>query len=193
MTSSVLATLASQLLPLKPATGEPAAGQAAVIILLSENTELSLLYTKRSEFLRHHAGEVCFPGGMWEPGDRDLAATAVREMTEEIGLAPESITLLGRLESAQTRAGTQVMPFVASYDARASLQANPAELDAIFHVPLRSFFGEIEQQLDHFELAGKSYSLPAYHYQGFRIWGFTALITARFLRLVEQLAVKDLT
>ena len=191
--ANLFASLSNQLLPLAQPQDTELQGQAAVIVLLSLGAEPSILYTQRSSRLRHHPGEVSFPGGMWEPGDASLAATAVREMEEEIGLPASAIQLIGRLERGQTRAGTLVTPFVASFDSAWPLAPNPAELDCIFHVPLKSFFGEIPQQLDHFEHGGRRYQLPAYQYQGYRIWGFTAAVTARFLRLVEQLEAKNLT
>ncbi len=186
-------SLADQLLPIEQPAAAGLKGQAAVIVLIAQGVQPSLLYTQRSQRLRHHPGEVSFPGGMWEPGDANLAATAVRETEEEIGLPASAIQLLGRLEQGQTRAGTQVTPFVASYDANWPLQPNPAELDQIFHVPLRSFFDEIVVEQDHFEHQGRRYALPAYPYQGYRIWGFTAAVTSRILRLVEQLQAKKLT
>lgn len=183
MTSPLLAHLSRQLLPLDhPATAEfPLSGQAAVLILFSQSPEPSILYTKRAAHLRQHAGEVCFPGGMWEPGDEDLSMTAVRETWEEIGLPPENIHLLGKLEPSQTRAGTWVTPFVASFDSGYSLSPNTNELESIFTIPLHRFEKGIQIRLDRFERAGHFYQIPVYSDQGYEIWGFTAAVTARLL------------
>lgn len=178
-------SLQADLLPLTQPESADLQGQAAVLLLLSRDLQPQILYTKRSANLRHHPGEVSFPGGMWEPGDPDLIATALRETCEEIGLPGSAVELLGALPRSQTRAGTWVTPFVASFDARIRLQPNFDELESIFNVPLNQFFGAIPQAWDEFEYQGRRYSLPVYHFEGYRIWGYTAAVTARLLRLVE--------
>lgn len=183
MISPLLAQLRRHLLPLHQPQTEvlPLVGQAAVLVLISESLEPSLLYTKRALHLRQHAGEVCFPGGMWEPGDKDLSRTALRETWEEIGLPVQGIQLLGKLEPNQTRAGTLVTPFVATYDSAHPLFPNREELDSIFTIPLRRFAEGIQIRMDHFENAGRRYQIPVYSDQGYEIWGFTAAVTARLL------------
>ena len=159
---------------------------AAVILLLSRGDNPALLFTKRALHLRNHPGEVCFPGGMREPGDIDLLATALREMEEEIGLPAGEVQVLGRLPEAYTRAGTRVTPFVASFDASYPLVASLSELDSIFMVPLSLFGQGLLVREDVFEREGRSYKIPVYHYQGYEIWGFTAAVTARFLHLMTE-------
>ena len=158
--------------------------QAAVLVLISENDNPAILYTKRAAHLRQHPGEVCFPGGMWEPGDRDLFVTAQREVHEEIGLPASGIKLLGRLPQSHTRAGTPVTPFIASFDAGLPLYASPNELDSIFLVPLSIFKDGIQVREDTFEREGRMLQIPVYHYQGYEIWGFTAAVTAQVLGLL---------
>ncbi|PUA30948.1 MAG: coenzyme A pyrophosphatase [Cellvibrio sp. 79] len=161
------------------------------MLLLSHGDNPALLFTRRALHLRNHPGEVCFPGGMREPDDIDLLATALREMEEEIGLPANEVQVLGRLPEAYTRAGTQVTPFVASFDASYPLVASLSELDSIFMVPLSLFEQGIMVREDVFEREGRSYKIPVYHYQGYEIWGFTAAVTARFLHLVTKVtAVK---
>lgn len=134
--------------------------------------------------LRQHPGEVCFPGGMWEPGDKDLSTTALRETYEEIGLPAAQARLLGCLPQSHTRAGTPVTPFVATFDASFPLYPALAELDSIFTVPLADFHRGIQVRIDRFERQGQVFEAPAYHYQGYEIWGFTGAITAQLLRLL---------
>lgn len=183
MTSPLFAHLCRQLLPLDQSVTQAHSlmGQAAVLILLSESLEPCLLYTKRAVHMRQHASEVCFPGGMWEPGDENLIATALRETWEEIGLPPDAVSLLGMLEPSQTLAGTRVTPFVASFDAGYPLTPNPEELESIFTIPLRRFEEGIHVGMKQFERAGRLYQVPIYQDQGYEIWGFTAAVTARLL------------
>ncbi len=178
MNSHFFDHLGAQLSPLSSTSQ----ARAAVVLLLSCGDETALLYTKRSPHLRSHPGEVCFPGGMREPGDKDLLATALREMEEEIGLSAVSVKVLGCLPEAQTRAGIQVVPFVACVDPMSELTPSLAELEAVFWVPLTRFEQGLKVRDQHFECNSRSYTIPVYHYQGYEIWGFTAAITAELLQ-----------
>ena len=160
--------------------------QAAVLVLISRGENPAVLFTKRAGHLRKHPGEVCFPGGMWEVGDANLFATALRETHEEIGLLAADIHLLGRLPQLHTRAGTLVTPFVASFNASAPLLPSPAELESVFLVPLAVFNQGIQVREDHLERNGQIVKVPVYHYQGYEIWGFTAAVTAQLLRLLAR-------
>src|SRR5437660_5682436 len=87
---------------------------AAVLVpLYLEDGELHAVFTKRREDLRRHAGEISFPGGRYDEGERDLVATALREAEEEIGLPPDAVEILGALQPTPTIAtGYAVYPFV---------------------------------------------------------------------------------
>lgn len=183
MSSRLFDALSAALLP----TSLESHSQAAVILLLSQGEEPALLFTRRALHLRSHPGEVCFPGGMCEPQDLDLLATALREMEEEIGLPANQVRLLGRLPDFHTRAGIQVAPFVASVDASYPLVPALAELDSIFWVPLALFENGIRVGEGLFDRAGRSYRIPVYHYQGYEIWGFTAAVTAGLLELLSEI------
>lgn len=161
--------------------------QAAVLVLISRGDNPAVLFTKRAAHLRQHPGEVCFPGGMWEAEDGDLFVTAQRETHEEIGLPASAIQLLGRLPRSYTRAGIPVTPFVASFDASICLMPSPDELDSVFCVPLNAFYRGIQVREDRFERNGRVIEIPAYHYEGYEIWGFTAAVTAQLLRLLARI------
>lgn len=162
--------------------------QAAIMVLISRGDRPALLYTKRAAHLRQHPGEVCFPGGMWEAEDGDLFVTAQRETHEEIGLPASAIQLLGRLPRSYTRAGIPVTPFVASFDASISLLPSPDELESVFYVPLDAFHrGGIQVREDRFERNGRVIEIPAYHYDGYEIWGFTAAVTAHLLGVLGRI------
>lgn len=185
MNRSMFRSLSHQLIHDPVSEGAPP--QAAVLVLISDDDIPALLYTKRAAHLRQHPGEVCFPGGMWEPGDIDLFATAQREAEEEIGLPATGIRLLGRLAQFHTRAGTPVTPFVASFDSGLPLFASPDELDSIFLVPLHAFNEGIQVREDTFERHGRMTQVPVYHFHGYEIWGFTASVTAQLLAIIDNL------
>lgn len=161
--------------------------QASVLVLFTEHHDNpEIIFTLRAAHLSNHPGEVAFPGGMWEPGDTSLLDTALRESHEEIGLSPSFVKLLGSCEPRTTYAGVRVTPFVGVIPADVELNPQLAELDAIFHVPLAAFRAGIQTRTDFFTNGGRSYHVPAYHHQGYEIWGLTAAITSELLVVLSE-------
>lgn len=159
-------------------------GEAAILLALTQNQENpGIIFTKRAEHLNSHRGEVAFPGGKWEEGDSDLLATAMRETEEEIGLPPQQVNMIASLPVMKTRHQVRVRPYVGLIPEGLSLVANPAELDAVFEVPVRYLLDPSNLTTDHF--VGPDYSLrmPCYIYQSYRIWGFSLVVLTDFLNL----------
>ena len=161
--------------------------RAAVLALLTDSPVPELIFTQRSAGLRHHASEVCFPGGMWEPHDKGLLASALREVHEEIGVPSSMIEVLGALPIRQTKAGTWVQPFIGRISTDCRFSLNLHELDALFKVPVDMFDKGLQIRTDIFERAGQQYPIPAYRYENYEIWGFTASVTADLLKLLLPL------
>ena len=102
-----------------PTTVDGAARQAAVLApVIDRGGEDHLLFIERADHLGDHPGEMGFPGGSREPSDTDLAATALREAKEEIGLDPDTADIVGRLDDIRTVSGYSVRPFVGRVPAR---------------------------------------------------------------------------
>jgi 8-oxo-dGTP pyrophosphatase MutT (NUDIX family) len=158
--------------------------QAAVMVLLTEEIAPQIIFTLRSKHLNQHAGEVCFPGGKWESQDRSLLSTALRETHEEIGLAPAMVDVLGALPARATRSGAMVQPFVGKIPAGCRFDLNHHELEALFSVPLTDFHRGLQVRTDIFERNGQRFRIPAYVYENYKIWGFTAGITTELLQLL---------
>ncbi len=155
---------------------------AAVLIALTDNPDNpSVVLTRRSQHLSSHSGEVSLPGGKWDPEDGPLQVTALRESHEEIGLEPERVDVLGSLPVFQTWQGVQVVPFVGVVPERFQYVPNLDELDAIFQVPLKFFIDDKRLRTDVFERKVGHVWSPAYEYEGFEIWGFTARLLVNFL------------
>lgn len=165
--------------------------QAAVMVLITDELSPQLIFTLRAKHLTYHAGEVCFPGGMWEPDDATLLASALRETEEEIGLSPSVVDVLGALPVRLTRSGTLVAPFVARIPHDCLFIPNLQELDAVFSVPLAQFTTDLQIRVDNFKREGVSYCIPAYRFQDYEIWGFTAAVTVDFLALLNSLQIID--
>src|SRR6266566_5628799 len=88
--------------PPQLSASEPSLRPAAVLMPIVERDEPSVLFTRRTEHLPSHAGQVCFPGGRFHADDKTLIQTALREMEEEIGLSPDTVDIAGFLDSYET-------------------------------------------------------------------------------------------
>ena len=166
--------------------------KAGVLILLikdNDDEEYKILFTKRSEQLKTHSGEVSFPGGKWEEGDSNLYQTALRESNEEINLDIENVTKLGPLNFLLSRHKIEVNPFVGYLNQLQDFKGN-FEIDEIFIVPI-SFLMD-EKNIDYKEFNRKDLKvyIPSWVYNGNRIWGLTAMIAADFLNICFDVPTK---
>nr|WP_306114170.1 MULTISPECIES: CoA pyrophosphatase [unclassified Roseovarius] len=110
---------------------------ASVLVpILCNGPEARLYLTKRSSALKHHPGQIAFPGGKQDEGDADITATALREASEEIGLDPANVEVLGELPSHETVTGFIVTPVVARIVAPFTPRPEAGEVDEVFTVPL---------------------------------------------------------
>ncbi len=129
---------------------EPAPGDraAAVLALLTEMPEAALLFTERAASMSRHAGEVSFPGGLRDPGDETLAATALREAHEEVGLDPSAIRVLGALEPIHTFVSAiLVTPFIGVVPELPELTLSDDEIARAFTVPVRELAAVEERRV----------------------------------------------
>ncbi len=147
---------------------------------LTENS-LNIILTVRSKSLTTHRGQVAFPGGKCDKQDENLQATALRESQEEIDLSPLRVKILGQTDQVISRYGFKVTPFVGLIEGELTLKAEPAELDAIFHVPLNYFLDKNNMSIDELSYVGGTWAAPRYCFQGYDIWGLTAWMIADFL------------
>jgi 8-oxo-dGTP pyrophosphatase MutT (NUDIX family) len=161
---------------------------AAVLVpLFVVGDDLHAVFTRRRDDLRRHAGEISFPGGRRDAGDPDLAATALREAEEEIGLAPAAVELLGELPPTSTFAtGYLIHPFVGLIPAGVAWRLSPREVDAVLELPLAALReGRTRTRM---QRRGISFQTDAYLVDEHLIWGATARILEQ---LLEQLDAPD--
>ncbi len=156
---------------------QPTMAQAGVLIAITDEDNPHLVLTRRATHLNTHSGEVAFAGGKRDESDPDIIYTALREAEEEINLASHHVTVIGELDQVVSRFGYVVTPIVGLIPADTKFTANLDELDAVFKVPLRFFLDT--QPHDYFE-SGKV-SIPSFHFEGFRIWGLTAMMITEMM------------
>ena len=97
----------------------------------------SIILTQRSVHLRHHPGEICFPGGRWDFTDLDLWSTALRELNEELGIDSSRVELIKELQPVHTFIGTVIYPWLASIDSIQPYSMNESEVSAVLTLAAR--------------------------------------------------------
>jgi 8-oxo-dGTP pyrophosphatase MutT (NUDIX family) len=159
---------------------------AAVLVpLVDHPAGMSVLLTQRTAHLSKHAGQIAFPGGSIDAGDRDAVETALRETEEEIGLPRDHVTLVGRLDTYVTGTGFEITPVVGIVSVPFPIAAQPSEVADVFEVPLSFVLDpgnhrRTERMFD--ERPRVFFVLP---YEGRNIWGATA---GMLVNLAEVLA-----
>jgi len=147
---------------------------------------LSILLTQRSADLKHHAGQVSFPGGRMEDSDADIETTALRETREEIGIPEEHVSIIGYLETMPTVTGYAVTPIVGFVDGSVPLEIDTTEVEYAFEVPLSFLMEPVNHRMVTREWQGLSFPMVEFHYEGQRIWGATAQMLLRFIKLINK-------
>ncbi|HET8728597.1 MAG TPA: CoA pyrophosphatase [Alphaproteobacteria bacterium] len=154
---------------------------AAVLVPLVEREDgLQILLTRRTDHLAAHAGQISFPGGRVEPDDEDEKAAALRETEEEIGLPPERVEVIGRLDTYITRTGFQIVPFVGLIRPPFTVRPDPHEVADVFEVPLDFILHPENPQRHSRMFQGSERFYYAFPYHERYIWGATAGILLNF-------------
>lgn len=169
--------------------GAPAEGAepvpAAVLVPVVLRAEPSLILTERTAHLRSHAGQVAFPGGRADPGDRNAVATALREAEEEIGLSPALVEVLGTASPYLTGTGYSVTPVVGLVVPDPPLRPNAHEVASVFEVPLAFALDPANRKLRETVWRGTLRRYYVIEWENRTIWGATA---AMLVNLAGQIA-----
>ena len=155
--------------------------EASVLIpVIEREPELTVLFTRRTDHLQAHAGQISFPGGGVEPGDASPIATALRETEEEIGLPATRVEVLGHLGEHHTGTGFRVTPVVGLIRPPFELRPDDFEVAEIFEVPLAFFLDTTNHKRGSMLRDGKPREFDAMPYGNYYIWGATASMLRRF-------------
>ena len=168
---------------------DPTRRQAAVLLPLFKNaTDYHLVFTKRTETVRHHKGQVSFPGGSFEPADGDLLTTALRESYEEVGIRPEHVSILGRLDDLATFSTSfTISPFVGLIPYPYPFRPNPIEVAIVFDASLSILADPtVERRYIRARDDGATIEDYEFHVNGHVIWGATARIIHHFLSIIRE-------
>ncbi len=145
----------------------------------------SILFSRRSESLAAHSGQIAFPGGAVEEGEL-LEATAVREAEEEVGIHRGAVELIGRLDDLVTNSGFLVAPFVGVIRERIDYVLHEAEVTEVFEVPVDALLDVAQPEVRFVTFRDGKYPAYFYRYRDYEIWGLTGRMLKAFLDLVWQ-------
>lgn len=159
---------------------------AAVLVPVVLRPEVpTIMLTQRTDHLYDHAGQISFPGGRLDPGDATPEAAALREAEEEVGLKPDCIELIGRLDTyVIQRTGFEVVPTVGLVRPPFELHPDPFEVAEIFEVPLSFVLDRVNHERHSRVFEGVERSFHVLQFEGRYIWGATA---AMLVNLAEVL------
>ena len=174
---------------LDPAHRPPGFGAAKASVLLPviPRDEPMLLFTRRTESLARHSGQVSFPGGRNEEGDLSPVETALRETFEETGIAPGFVTVAGYLDRYLTGTGFDIQPVVGVLADGFALAPDPREVAEIFEVPLAFLLDPANRRRERREIAGRQRSFYAFTYKEHEIWGATAAIVVNLAQRLSAI------
>ncbi len=168
-------------------SGHGGGGQpAAVLIGLVNRPEgLTVLLTKRTDHLRDHAGQICFPGGRIEAHDASVEAAALREAEEEIGLPPPRVDVIGKLAPYDTSTGFHIHPVVGWIDPPVAFRPDPFEVAEVFELPLSFILDPSNHHRQRYRRGAENRTYYVLPYRGRFIWGATAGMLVIFSALLR--------
>ena len=165
------------------APGESHRRAAVLVPLFVRDAMLWVVFTRRTETVEHHRGQISFPGGAHEPEDADLSRTALRETEEELGVRPDDVKLLGRLSPMVTVTDFYVEPYVAAIPQPHVFTPAESEIAEVVEAPISALRDPAVRETR--SIPGRDEPVLFYHYGNHVIWGATARMLAELLEALE--------
>jgi 8-oxo-dGTP pyrophosphatase MutT (NUDIX family) len=166
----------------------PTASAAAVLILIQDREgDPHVIFTQRTNHVEHHKGQMSFPGGACDDVDVDCEQTALRETFEEIGVEAEHVRIVGHLDDMITISNFRVTPVVGFLEVEHDYpySINDHEVARVVEVPLGYLMEDGNMELEVREHQGREVLVPAFTYDGHRIWGATARMMHQLIELLR--------
>lgn len=158
--------------------------RACVLIPLRQTAAgWSVVFTRRSEKLTAHSGQIAFPGGAVERGESLLDA-AVREAEEEVGIPPAQVEIIGRLDDLVTNSGFLVAPFAAVIREPVEYVIQESEVVEVFEVPIDRLLDLRNPEVRYVTFRNRRHPAYYYRYEHYEIWGLTGRMLKAFLDVV---------
>ncbi len=177
----------------KPNHTKPPTKSAVLVLLFPHNGQVSTVLLQRVRDGSPHSGQISLPGGHFEPSDKDLKTTALRETYEEIGVPPQQIQILGKLSEVYVVVSNfTIQPFVGWMPEPPKISLSRDEIDKFFFIPLKTFTDPTKITTKTFIIQGKPTQTYGFLYDGIYIWGATARIFAElggYLSILEKMKI----
>ena len=161
--------------------------RAAVLVpLYKKGEDCHLLFTKRTDKVKYHKGEISFPGGVFDEEDSELEKTALREAFEEVGLKEKDVQIIGALDDIVTITGFIITPFVGLFPYPYPFKVSEIEIAELIEAPLSFFLkGDCYSEQVIFRM-DREEMVDVFQYENHIIWGATARILKQFLDLISS-------
>ena len=168
----------------RPGAPPGSARRSGVLVpLFVRDGMLWVVFTRRTDTVEHHRGQISVPGGAEEPGDEDLSRTALRETEEELGVRPEDVKLLGRLSPMVTVTDFYVEPYVGALPQPYVFKPAETEIAEVVEAPIGALRDPAIKETKF--LPGRDEPVLFYRYGNHVIWGATARMLAELLQALE--------
>lgn len=158
-----------------------------LVLFYPHNDALYLPLILRPTYDGTHSGQVAFPGGGEEEADADIAATALREAYEEVGIPPAEVQILGQLSKLYIAPSNfEVYPTVGWMAQRPNFRIDPYEVAQLLEVPLADFQNPANRYEEMWNLRGRQVRVPFFKIQGQTVWGATAMMLSELLAVIDD-------
>lgn len=179
-------TMAPQPRPFQPPAGLQPRQAGVLLLLFPVRDVLHLALTVRTPDLDHHSGQISLPGGGKESADATLLNAALREASEELGVATADVEVLGPLSPLYVPPSNNLIhPFVAYVPHRPAWRPDPREVAALLEVPLAVLLDPATRREEKWSWQGADLRIPFYAVGEHKVWGATAIVLAEFLALLD--------
>lgn len=160
---------------------------SVLILIFPQNNKINIVFIQRTTYAGVHSGQISFPGGKPEPGDKDLIDTALRETEEEIGVSAKDIRILGKLTPLFISVSNiEVYPVVGCISYKPEFKPDKTEVKSIIEIPLDYLLRPDIVKKKTTVIQNTNIQIPYFNFNGRHIWGATAMILNEFLEVIKR-------